>query len=130
MISREKVIIEDSVYCTFAFTFIATFTVLTIGVNAINLMHTYQYTPPLMLVFPIKLALFTTSIAMLLFLLDYKKIILRSGQLILIKRFHNQVIFHKEQLLISKKFIFVKITDLKKNKNWYFICCNFQKSIF
>ncbi len=97
-----------------------------IGFNTLNLIHTYKYASILILVLPVEQAFFTACISTALYFFDYKKAIICSDKLILIRRFHKQITVDKEQILISKKYIIVKLSNLTTNKNWYFICCKFS----
>ncbi len=126
MKKSEKMIIKDSIGCMFIAAFIVALTLLTIGFNILNLIHTYKYGSILILVLPVEQAFFTASISTALYFFDYKKVIIYSDKLILIRRFHKQLTLDKEQVLISKKYIIVKLTNLTTKKNWYFVCCKFS----
>ncbi len=93
--------------------------------NALNLIHTYKYCSLLVLVLPVEQAFVIACISTALSFFDYKKVIICSDKLILVRRFHKQLTLDKEQILISKKYIIVKLTNLTTKKNWYFVCCKF-----
>ncbi len=88
MKKSEKMIIKDSIRCMFVVVFIVVLTLLTIGFNILNLIHTYKYGSILILVLPVEQAFVTACIgSTALYFFDYKKVIIISKLLLIKNKF-------------------------------------------